>query len=80
MVTVIQSARVFHDVVAMKQHMRGYMVSVHVPSVMALYDTETYCALWVYCRDQEAGGYFRKIFQLADILFLFLERCFSSSV
>ena len=36
MVTVIQSARVFHRVVAMKQHMRGYMVSVHELSVMAL--------------------------------------------
>ena len=47
---------------------------------MALYGIETYCALWVYCRDQEAGGYFRKIFQLADALYLFLEGCFSSSV
>ena len=29
MVTVIQSARVFHGVVAMDQHVRGYTISVY---------------------------------------------------
>ena len=54
MVTVIQSARVFHGMVAMKQHMRGYMVSVHELSVMALlvsqarpfYSLRDYGPLW----------------------------------